>query len=154
MPLSPYIKMMRERVGHDLLLLPTVAVLPRDERGRVLLVRQIDTGKWGTIGGSMEPDESPETAAIREAAEEAGIKVQLNRLITVTGGPDFRVSYPNGDEVACVSVVFEAVILEGTPRPDDDETSEVGWFDPPLLENVDLNDFNRKLLAAVVPLLD
>lgn len=134
-------------------MLPTVAVLPRDEHGRILLVRQIDNGRWGTIGGSIEPDEDPEDAARREALEEAGIAVTLVRLLTVTGGPNFRITYPNGDVVGCVSVVYEATIDEGTPRPDHDETSEVAWFDPTQLEGADLNEFNRHLLATVVPSL-
>ena len=70
MTLSPYIKRMRKRVGHDLLLLPTVAVLPRDHRGRILLVRQIDTGQWGTIGGSLaHGDPASDLPAVVLAAE-------------------------------------------------------------------------------------
>jgi len=49
-------------------LLPSVAVLPWDEHGRVLLVREAETGLWQTIGGAVEPDESPAQAAVREAA--------------------------------------------------------------------------------------
>lgn len=152
-PISPYIKSIREDIGRKLLLLPTVAVLPCDDHGRLLLVRQIDTGRWGTIGGSIEPDETPEEAAQREASEEAGISVRLVRILTVTGGRNFRITYPNGDEVACVSVVFEAQIEDGIPQPDYDETSEVGWFAPSQLDELDITEFNRNLLAAAVPLL-
>jgi hypothetical protein len=35
--ISPYVRRLRERVGHDLILLPSVAVLPWDEQGRLLL---------------------------------------------------------------------------------------------------------------------
>ena len=38
--ISPYIRRLRERVGHDLVQLPSVAVLARDEEGRLLLVRE------------------------------------------------------------------------------------------------------------------
>ena len=51
MPVAPHIARLRAQVGHDLLLLPSVTVLPLDEDGRVLLVRQIDFGLFGTIGG-------------------------------------------------------------------------------------------------------
>jgi hypothetical protein len=37
MGISPYIATVRQSIGNDLLLLPCVAVLPRDEQGRVLL---------------------------------------------------------------------------------------------------------------------
>jgi ADP-ribose pyrophosphatase YjhB (NUDIX family) len=131
-----------------------VAVLPVDADGRILLVRQADTGRWATIGGTVEPDESPQDAARREAAEEAGVQVRLGRLLAAVGGPEYRITYPNGDRAACVASVFEAEVEAGTPRPDGDETTEVEWFRPDELASVDLNALNRHLLAEVVPLLD
>jgi 8-oxo-dGTP pyrophosphatase MutT (NUDIX family) len=128
--ISPYVRHLRETVGHDLLLLPSTSVLPRDDGGRILLVRLIDTGNWATIGGAVEPDESPSAGAVREAMEEAGITVELGGILGVVGGPDYRVVYPNGDETAYVVTVFDATVTDGTPRPDGDETSEVGWFRP------------------------
>ncbi len=117
-------------MGRDLLLLPSTAVLPRDDAGRLLLVRLIDTGNWATIGGAVEPDESPRDCAVREAEEEAGVTVELGKILGVFGGREYRVTYPNGDESAYVVTVFDATVAGGTPRPDGDETSEVGWFRP------------------------
>jgi 8-oxo-dGTP pyrophosphatase MutT (NUDIX family) len=151
MAISPYIERIRRRIGTDLLLVPTVAVLPRDISGRVLLVRQIDSGKWATIGGTIEPDESPEDAARREAREEAGIDVRLGRLVAALGGPAYRITYPNGDQTACVPLVYEATIEAGDPAPDGDETSDTGWFHPDELAHLDLNNLNRALLARTLP---
>ncbi|MDQ3145499.1 MAG: NUDIX domain-containing protein [Actinomycetota bacterium] len=147
--ISPYIKRVRAAIGHDLLLIPSVAVLPRDDFGRVLLVRHTDSGAWATIGGSIEPDETPEDAARREAEEEAGVVVELRGLLTVVGGPGYQVVYPNGDETAYVSVVYDAVVRSGAPRPDGDETSEVGWFTVGELPSLRLDELNRLLLGAV-----
>jgi ADP-ribose pyrophosphatase YjhB (NUDIX family)/ubiquinone/menaquinone biosynthesis C-methylase UbiE len=149
MPVSPYIARIRESVGHDLLLLPAVAVLPRDDQGRVLLVRQIDSGRWATIGGSVEIDEAPETSAVREAAEEAGVTVEITKLVAVQGGPQFRTTYPNGDEVSYVSVIYEARVVDGRPRPDHDETSDVGWFGLEELATLDLGAFARHTFTAL-----
>lgn len=126
--ISPHVRDLREKVGHSLLLLPSTSVLPRDDAGRVLLVRLIDTGNWATIGGAVEPDESPRDCAIREAQEEAGVSIAVAGILGVLGGPDYRVTYPNGDETAYVVTVFDATVIGGTPRPDGDETSEVAWF--------------------------
>jgi 8-oxo-dGTP pyrophosphatase MutT (NUDIX family) len=128
--ISPHVRHLRDKVGHDLLLLPSAAVLPRDHAGRLLLVRLIDTGNWATIGGAVEPDESPRDCAVRETEEEAGITVELGNILGVFGGPEYRVTYPNGDESAYVKTVFDATVVEGIPRPDGDETCEVGWFKP------------------------
>ncbi len=67
---------------------------------------------------------------MREAQEEAGVSVELGAILGVLGGPDYRVTYPNGDESAYVVTAFDATVIDGTPRPDGDETSEVDWFTP------------------------
>lgn len=120
--ISPYLAGLRNQIGTDLLLVPTVAVLPRDEDGRVLLVRLSDTGQWATIGGAIDPDEAPEDAARREALEEANIEVRLLRLVVALGGPEYRIVYPNGDLTSCCRSSTRprwspAVLLRTTRRP-------------------------------------
>lgn len=149
MAIAPYIARLRELVGTELLVLPSAAVLPRDEAGRILLVRIIETGQWAAIGGAIEPDESPEHAARREAEEEAGVTVELGPILGVLGGPQFRMTYPNGDQTSYVSTVFAATVIGGSPRPDGDETSAVAWWDPEHLPYGEMSDFTRALLAAV-----
>ncbi|HEY1635364.1 MAG TPA: NUDIX domain-containing protein, partial [Acidimicrobiales bacterium] len=87
MGISPYVAALRGAVGSRLLMLPSVSVLPRDPAGRVLLVRHADSEKWDTIGGFVEPDETPQEAAMREAREEASVEVELVRLLAALGGP-------------------------------------------------------------------
>ena len=149
MAISPYIERLRRLVGHELLVLPSVAVLPRDDDGRILLVRLIDTGQWATIGGAVEPDESPQQAAVREAEEEAGIRVVLGRILAVVGGPECRITYPNGDQTSYVSCVFDATVAGGTPAPDGDETSAVRWWAPDELPYDEMSGLTRALLRAV-----
>ena len=147
MGISPYLRRLRERVGHDLVLLPSVAVLPWDSQGRLLLVREAETRLWQTVGGSVEPDESPADAAIRETAEEAGVVVELDRIRGVTGGRQFRMTYPNGDLVSYVPTIFDAHIVSGEPRPDGDETIDVAWFTTDQLREATLSEFTIALLA-------
>jgi 8-oxo-dGTP pyrophosphatase MutT (NUDIX family) len=133
-------------VGHDLLLLPSTSVLPRDDEGRLLLVRLIDTGNWATIGGAIEPGERPRDGAIREAEEEAGVTVGLGDILGVLGGPEYQVTYPNGDRAAYVVTAFDATVVEGDPRPDGDETFEVGWFRPEELPMDQMGSLTTALL--------
>ena len=135
-------------MGHELLLMPAVAVFPWDSEGRLLMVRESQTGLWQTIGGSIEPDESPQAAAVREAGEEAGVELALEGIRGVAGGRQFRLEYPNGDVVSYVSIMFDARVLSGTARPDGEETSEVAWFAPQQLEDVELTPFTVELLGA------
>ena len=116
MGISAHIARLRAVVGHELLLLPSVSVLPVDDTRRVLLVRHAghDDG-WGTLGGAIEPGESPAAAAVREAREEISADIQILRLLDVLGGPEYQVTYPNGDRVAYVTAVYEARIISGSP---------------------------------------
>jgi 8-oxo-dGTP pyrophosphatase MutT (NUDIX family) len=103
MPISPYVRRLREHVGNELLLIASAGVLVRDGDGRLLLVRDADSHRLIILGGAIEIDESPAQAAVREAAEEASITVRITRLLGAVSGPEFRVRYPNGDETAYVS---------------------------------------------------
>jgi 8-oxo-dGTP pyrophosphatase MutT (NUDIX family) len=148
--IAAHIARLRAVVGHELLLLPSVTVLPIDEAGRLLLVRHTghDDG-WGTLGGAVEPGESPGAAAVREALEEIGAGIELVRLLDVLGGPDYEVTYPNGDRTAYVTAVYEARIISGSPAPSDGELSEIAWFAPDELPALPLSRFARALLNAV-----
>jgi ADP-ribose pyrophosphatase YjhB (NUDIX family) len=147
--ISAHIARLRVAVGHDLLLLPSVSVLPVDQYGRLLLVRHAGhRDGWGVLGGVVEIGESPAEAAVREAREEIGVQIRLVRLLDVLGGADYEVSYPNGDRVAYIAAVYEAAILDGSPAVGDDELSEVAWFAPGQLAGHDLSRFARALLSA------
>ena len=146
---SPYVARMRRLVGHDLLLLPAVSVLIRDHRGQLLMVKQTDRQQWGTVGGAVEPGESPRQAARREVAEETGLTVELGRLVDVYGGPAFETVYPNGDHCAYVLIVFEAKVTGGTARADGDEVVDLRWVQSGDLAALDLTRMSRELLTRL-----
>jgi 8-oxo-dGTP pyrophosphatase MutT (NUDIX family) len=146
--ISEYLRRLRERIGHDLVLLPAVCVLIWDSDGRLLLMREAQTGQWQTVGGMVDPDEAPEAAAIREAAEETGLTVRLLRLRTAVGGPGYRVYYPNGDVCSYVSIVFDAEVVTGE-LTGDDEVAELCWYRSEEIGQLDLDPLNRHLLRDV-----
>jgi 8-oxo-dGTP pyrophosphatase MutT (NUDIX family) len=128
--MSDHMRRLRAKVGTDLVQLPSVTVLVRDGLGRVLLVRHAETGHWVVPGGAIEPHEVPADAAVREMWEETGIDVELTRVLGVYGGPEFHVTYGNGDEVSFVVTVFEGRPVAGEPRADGEEILEVRWVAP------------------------
>ena len=128
MPMSDYVRSLREKVGTTLLEVPTVSVLVFDVRGRVLLVRHAEGDVWATAGGMIEPTETPADAAVRETWEETGLVVDLTRVVGVFGGESCISTYSNGDRIAWVATVFEARVTGGTLRPDQEETLEVRYF--------------------------
>lgn len=112
-------------------------------------MRHVDSEKWDTIGGFVEPDETPQEAAMREAREEASVEVELVRLLAALGGPEFRVRYPNGDEAGYVAAVFEAQVISGKPAPEGVKTTEVAWVSLSELSDVDLSAIARAQLSAL-----
>ena len=140
---------LRAVIGHELLLLPSVSVLPVDERGRVLLVRHAGDVRWAVLGGVVELGEAPAQTAIREAREEIGVDVRIGRLVDVLGGPDYEVTYPHGDRAAYVTAVFEVEIVKGSVTADHDEVDDAQWFSLDQLPALKLTRFSRALLTDI-----
>lgn len=129
MPVSEYIKRIRAKIGNDLLLLPGVTAVVINDRDEVLLQLRRDTKTWAPPSGGLEPGENLAQCAIREVREETGMEVIPESVIAVLSGDDFRVTYPNGDQIAVVSCVFRCrPRIETAPRVNDDESLAMRFF--------------------------
>ena len=102
-------------------------------------------GRWQLPGGAVDPGERPAAAMQRECREEAGIDVE-HCIAGVFGGPDYRITYSNGDQAGWVVTVFEALITIGEPSASDDETQAVGWFSPEQIDALELAPSTRETL--------
>jgi 8-oxo-dGTP pyrophosphatase MutT (NUDIX family) len=91
------------------------------------MAQQAGSSLWMTVGGAIEPDESPSDAAVREMWEETGLHAVPVRVLGVFGGREFRVSYPNGDEAAYTVILFEVRLLGGTLRADREEVAALRY---------------------------
>jgi len=136
MPISPYLKSLRDVVGQRLLLLPGVTAIVFDDAGRVLLGQRSDNGQWALIAGVMDPGEQPAETVVREVYEETAVHVVPERIISVFTQPPNV--YPNGDQTEFVDIAFRCRAIGGTARVNDEESLAVGWFAlaelPPLAE--------------------
>ena len=121
-----YVRELRALVGNRPLILVGSNVLVVDADAHVLLQRRTDTGLWSMIGGTMEPGETLEQVARREAREEVGLELDGLMLIDFFSGPEFHDIYPNGDQVYPVGAVYVGR-GRGEPRPDD-EGFELRYF--------------------------
>src|SRR5262245_28158484 len=124
MAMSPHVRRLRAAVGSELLVLPSATGIIFDDRDRILLVRQTESGVWSAPGGAIDPDEQPADAVVREVWEETGLHTKPVRLLGVYGGPPCLVTYPNGDRTIYVMTVFECAVIGGTLHGSSDETSD------------------------------
>ena len=146
--MSDYVRRLRKKVGNDFMFMPSVSALIRDDDGRILFVQHVE-GRWQLPGGAVDPGERPAEAMRRECLEEAGITVEPIRIAGVFGGPEYRITYSNGDDAGWVVTVFEARIVAGEPSPSDDETQAVGWFTPEQIDALELAPSTRETLGCL-----
>ena len=149
MGISDYVRGLRGLVGTELLFLPSVACLVRDDAQRILLVRHVE-GRWMLPGGVVDPGERPADAARRECWEEAGVVVDPVRIAGVYGGPEHFTTYANGDRAAWVVTVFDAILREGEPHAHDDETQDAGWFALDEIDALEMGDATRETLRQLL----
>ncbi|OFW12674.1 MAG: NUDIX hydrolase [Acidobacteria bacterium RIFCSPLOWO2_12_FULL_67_14] len=113
-----------EACGFVFYLDPKLAVgtIISDEHSRVVLVKRAiepGYGKWVFPGGYVDRGEEVQAAAVREAREETGLEVRLDRLINIY-------SYTGRTPVI---VVYSATLLGGCLGCDD-EGLEARFFEP------------------------
>ncbi len=100
--------------------LAATVVLPRGDA--ILMGRRTiepRRGYWTLPGGYVELGESAEEAVVREAKEEVGVDVRVERLLGLHSGA------PSAVAVA----LFEGTIVGGEPAPLH-EVDQVGFFRP------------------------
>ncbi|PSR34170.1 MAG: NUDIX hydrolase [Sulfobacillus benefaciens] len=124
MPISAYLRNLRKLIGHQLILSPAVAAIIRNQGGNILVLRRSDTQEWSLPAGAVDPGETPSEAIAREVLEETGLFVNPSRVLGVFGGPDFRVQYPNKDQVEYLVVLFACEVTGGQLSPMDGEAIE------------------------------
>ena len=141
MAIPAFVTSLRAKVGADPLWLPGVTAVVR--RGdEVLLVRRADNGRWAPVTGILDPGEEPAACAVREAREETGVEIRVDRLAAVGAVPE--VTYPNGDRAAYLDVAFACTWLSGEAHVADDESTDVAW-----VHRTELPAMSRTMTARI-----
>jgi 8-oxo-dGTP diphosphatase len=99
-----------------------IEMVDRPHRPIVLIERLNPPYGWAIPGGFVDPGESVETAAVREALEETGLSVELVEQMLVYSDPK------RDSRQHIISVVFIAT-ASGEPQAGDD-AKNLALFDP------------------------
>jgi 8-oxo-dGTP pyrophosphatase MutT (NUDIX family) len=143
----------RRFVGHDLFIgAGAIAIVIRND-GSLLVTLRSDDGQWGFPSGYVHLGENAAHTAQREALEETGIRVEVERILGIHS-PREPWHYPNGDKVQPVFAVFRCRLSGGTPQVDGIETEQVDWVSPEQVLKLNTNPLTRKLNQLVLEHLD
>jgi len=127
-----------ERIGKQAeLRVGCSAIIFDPMRGRALLTRRSDNGRWCLPGGGMDPGESAPEACAREVLEETGLVVRVGRLVGVYTTPNLIVQYADGNRFQPVALNFEAEPIGGKLTLSN-ETTETGYFSMDEMKSIDV----------------
>ena len=123
-----------------------VSAIIRNSKGEILLGKRADNhvaypGYWGLPGGIVDFNESLRNTAVREVNEEMGVDIKITKQ-----GKKVYEHFPDEhSKLHSVGLVFHAKIVSGIPKPKD-ETSEVKWFKPSEIREMNLAFSHKRIL--------
>jgi 8-oxo-dGTP pyrophosphatase MutT (NUDIX family) len=125
---TPYPSLMalRQVVGSAPVIWMGANAIVLNAEGQVLLQHRADFDVWGLPAGALDVGETLAHTARRETLEETGLHVEPLELLTIFAGR--QITYPNGHQLYPVGHSFLCRLIGGEPRPNHDDSVDVGFF--------------------------
>lgn len=133
-----YIKTLRQKVGHEPIILNFAGGILVNDQNEILLQKRSDFNAWGLPGGALEFGESAQEACVREFLEETGLKVRMKSLLGVS--TNFIQHYPNQDVAQAVTIEFVVELVEKVSEKISSETIDLRYFSKDKLPKI----FNKQ----------
>jgi len=124
-----------------------ITVYVKDEQQRFLMLHNKKLDKWVPPGGKVDPNETPDEAALRECFEETGVQIELvGNTTPVDGG----LMCPYGIQLNCIKpnirdhidLIYLARIKGASSdlKMSEREAYAIGWYTPEEIKK--LNTFS------------
>ncbi|MGD8780782.1 MAG: NUDIX hydrolase [Ignavibacteria bacterium] len=113
---------------------------------KILLVKELDDGKWAMPGGWADIGNFPSEVAIRETKEESGYDISVKKIVGV-----FDANRRNGRKLElfhAFKIVFLCELTGGAAAPSN-ETSDVGFFGFDELPKLSPNRTNERHIEEI-----
>lgn len=135
--MNPYLRNLRQHIGHDLIMMPGTRIIMENEHGHILLQLRSDFELWGLPAGSPDVGETLSDCIRREVFEETGLTLLELHVFGVASHPDYEtIEYPNGDRIQNYSTMFYSRRWQGKLDADNDETLDLQFFAPDTLPDM------------------
>ena len=126
----------------------SAGIFVENEFGEILAFRRqknvSDNNVYGFVGGKVDPGETPQQAAIREAFEEAGVIVEINEDARDSCFMSFV-----DDTHTSIFILYKAHIVEGADNIGKHVRENEGvpvWIMPGEILNSPFSDYNQRAL--------
>lgn len=144
-----YIWNIRQKIGHDLLIIPSANALVVNAAGEILLVFNKDFNNWFIPGGYAEEGQSSAECAARELLEEGGLRADPNDLIPFAFMSGHTATYPNGDVTQPFTQhFFTSQWTDAGDALDTEEVSKRQWVSLEDAKNLGLTPHMLLILEA------
>ncbi len=127
-----YVWKLRQALGSQRILVPSVWVMLLNKDGKVWLGKRRSGNEWGLFGGVLELGDSVPETACKEVLEETGVHIQPEELVFAgmnTSAAQTNYTYPTGDEVQFLASLFVVKTEAAITSNHDDEHTEFAQFD-------------------------
>lgn len=114
--------------------------------GALLLDRRADSGRWGLVGGVVEPDESLEAALRREVAEETGLVFGDYALFGTFSDPSRIIRYPDGNTLRIITLAYITDVDDIAALRPSAETTALRFFPRAALADLDIVETHRHIV--------
>ena len=145
-----YIWKIRQKIDHDLLVIPSADAVAVRGDGALLMVYNRDANDWFFPGGYAEDGQTSDECAARELREEGGIDTKPNDLIPFAFCSGHKVIYANGDVTMPFTQLFYTTEWQdlGEDNLDASEIAERRWVPIDEIQHLVKDDRTLEIVTA------
>ena len=145
-----YIWKIRQKIGHDLLVIPSAdAVAVRDD-GALSMIYNRDANDWRFPGGYVEEGQTSDECAARELLEEGGLDAKPADLVPFAFCSGHKNIYPSGDVTVPFNQIFYTTKWRdlGEGDLDTSEIAERRWVPTDEIQHLVRDDKMLEIVTA------